>query len=223
MRIPIKCCQGSGQNDSFSFLRPSLRVYYEKTPQQVHTHRRPNGDKVQLDHIITPQAWRGSVLDVTTNHTAALASNHYLIQATIRVKRGALPPTTRPPQLTRQPTLAQKKDFNQQLTNHLTTPTTTPQTQEEIDGQWKSIASTITEVANSTIPTKPKHTKQPWITEATWILITQRDQARTAEHQELEFQLHKQIRKQAKKDKTQWLKDQVAVEVSAKAPPAKEK
>jgi len=197
------------------------QTWMKKSPEQVHTHRRPNGDLVQLDHFITPQAWQGSILNITTNTTASLASNHYLIQATLRVKRGSNPQSKRPPPFFRHPNKDQTKAFNAQFASHHQEPQEAPTTQEGIDSQWKHIASNLTTAANQAIPPQAKHAKQPWITEATWKLIEQRDQAKISSRPEEEAQLHKQIRKQAKKDKTQWLKDQV--EVSAKAPSAKEK
>ena len=57
---------------------------------------------------------------------------------------------------------------------------------------------------------EPNPPKQPWITHNTWDLIQKRSQAREAANTEEETRLNKEVRKQARRDKTQWLKDRLA-------------
>ena len=66
------------------------------------------------------------------------------------------------------------------------------------------------EAINDHIPTTTSFPKHLWITEATWQLIQQRSAAGLSQRFDLEPQLHKDIRKQARKDKTLWLKERRA-------------
>ena len=60
----------------------------EKPHRQRYTHVRPNGDKIQLDHVVAPVQWRNMVTDVKTVQGAALNSNHFLVkvQTNLRTK-----------------------------------------------------------------------------------------------------------------------------------------
>ena len=49
--------------------------WMEKAPQNRHTHKRPNGDVVQLDYPIIHKGWRNIIHDVHTLPGAALNSN----------------------------------------------------------------------------------------------------------------------------------------------------
>ena len=75
---------------------------------------------------------------------------------------------------------------------------------------WQHLQTTIAAAISDHIPTTTSFPKHPWITQATWQLIQQRSSARLSQRYDLEAQLHKDIRKQARKDKTQWLKDRLA-------------
>ena len=76
--------------------------------------------------------------------------------------------------------------------------------------QWQKLQAAAKEAINDHIPTTTSFPKHPWITQATWQLIQQRSAARLSQRYDLEAQLHKDIRKQARKDKTQWLKERLA-------------
>ena len=70
--------------------------WMEKPHRQRVTHVRPNGDKVQLDHVVTPVQWRNMVTDVKTVQGAALNSNHFLVkvQTNLRTKASKRKPPT---------------------------------------------------------------------------------------------------------------------------------
>ena len=66
------------------------QTWMQKNWSQIWTHQRPgSGDRVQLDHTVCRRAWKGSVLDISTDHAAGLNSNHRLVINTVRAKRGA--------------------------------------------------------------------------------------------------------------------------------------
>ena len=58
--------------------------------------------------------------------------------------------------------------------------------QQHIDQQWQSIQSTIAEAQKLAIPNREHRAKRLWISEATWELIEQRQQARAQGEEEEE-------------------------------------
>ena len=64
-------------------------------------------------------------------------------------------------------------------------------------------------VATQTLPNKRAVPKQPWISQRTLDLISQRQQACSMGHLDLERELYKKVRRSAKEDRSNWL-DEVA-------------
>jgi transaldolase len=102
----------------------------KKSPTQRMTHKRPSGEKVQLDHIIAPQAWKGLVQDITANPAIALNSNHYLVTATLNIKRAKASKPSQTQVHNRQPDSTARQAYNALITasmrqlasNHTTDP-----------------------------------------------------------------------------------------------------
>ena len=193
--------------------------WMEKAPQNRHTHKRPNGDIVQLDYAIIHKDWRNIIHDVHTLPGVALNSNHYLVKVELQLRTKETKRTPPKPRHTRTTTADQKQSFNHHSKQHIdaTAPTTDysqqpprlplePQPHE----QWQSLQAAAKEAINDHIPTTTSFPKHPWITPATWQLIQQRSAAHLSQRYDLEAQLHKDIRKQARKNKTQWLKERLA-------------
>ena len=68
---------------------------------------------------------------------------------------------------------------------------------------WQQLQDATAKAAiQEHIPTTTSFPKHPWITPATWQLIQQCCTARLSQRHDAEAQLHKDIRKQARKDKT---------------------
>ncbi|CAE7374522.1 jockey\pol [Symbiodinium natans] len=193
--------------------------WMEKAPRNRHTHKRPNGDLVQLDHAIIHKDWRNIIHDIHTLPGAALNSNHYLVKVELQLRTKEAKRTAPKPRHTRTPTAAQRQAYNNHIKQNLDaiTPTTDysqppPQLplQSQPHEQWQSLQAATKEAISDHIPTTASFPKHPWISQATWQLIQQRSAARLAQRFDLEAQLHKDIRKQARKDKTQWLKERLA-------------
>ena len=79
------------------------QTWMEKQPQYRHTHRRPAGDLVQLNHVVAPIQWRNMITDVAAVPGAALHSNHYLVKI-----RATLHTTTPPRRTPAQPKRSRK-------------------------------------------------------------------------------------------------------------------
>ena len=72
---------GEGDSNQLRFLELLFQEdlclpqgWMEKPHRQRYTHVRPNGDKVQLDHVVVPVQWRNMVTDMKTVQSAALNS-----------------------------------------------------------------------------------------------------------------------------------------------------
>ncbi|CAE7330879.1 crop [Symbiodinium microadriaticum] len=61
----------------------------ENAPQHRHTHKRLNGNMVQLDHAIIHKDWRSIVHNIHTIPGGALNSNHYLVKVDLLLKTKA--------------------------------------------------------------------------------------------------------------------------------------
>jgi len=203
------------------------QTWMKKTPNQINTHRRPNGEEVQLDHILCSQSWKPMFHNITVNRTHSLNSNHYLLQAKLLIKRAKTNKKTPQSKPAPNPPTEAKEAFNQHLQSHPQASHSAPATDanastaQTIDQQWEAFRDQITTGLQEHIPTTKHRAKQPWITEATFDLIEARNKARQAQNAEKESQLHKDIRRAAKKDKANWLKEQL--DHSAQALTARDK
>ena len=193
--------------------------WMQKSPRHRRTHRRPNGDMVQLDHAIIHKDWRNIIHDIHTITGAALNSNHYLVKVDLQVRTKESKRTPPKPRHTRTPTTEQKQQYNTHIQKQLDPTSSTDDyshsssqlpLQPTPHSQWNILQHAAQDAISEHIPTTTSSPKHPWITQATWKLIQQRSDARLSQRLELEAQLHKDIRKQARKDKTQWLKARLA-------------
>ena len=89
--------------------------WMDKAPQNRHTHKRPNGDMVQLDHAIIHEDWRNIVHNIHTIPGAALNSNHFLVKVDLLLKAKEAKRTPPKPRHTRQPTTSQMQAFNEHI------------------------------------------------------------------------------------------------------------
>ncbi|CAE7610120.1 Pol, partial [Symbiodinium sp. CCMP2456] len=193
--------------------------WMEKAPQHRHTHKRPNGDLVQLDHAIIHKDWRNIIHNVHTIPGAALNSNHFLVKVDLLLKTKEAKRTPPKPRHSRQPDPAQIQSFNkhihqQELHNIPATDSSHPTPHLPLQAQahtlWEQLQEATKKAIAENIPTTTSVPKHPRISQQTWDLIQQRSTARASQRFDEEVRLHKDIRKQARKDKTQWLKERLA-------------
>ena len=79
-----------------------------------------------------------------------------------------------------------------------------------LNTHWQTIRDAVTQSFEDTITEETKARKQPWISNTTWDLIQQRIHARETGDKATEQELHKEVGSQARRGKTQWLKDRLA-------------
>ena len=87
---------------------------------------------------------------------------------------------------------------------------TAPRGIPRVNSHWQTLRDAVTQSLAETITEEHKAPKQPWITKATWDLIQHRIRAREVGDKVMDQDLHRQMRSQARHDKTQWLKDRLA-------------
>ena len=174
---------------------------------------------VQLDHAIIHKDWRNIIHNVHTIPGAALNSNHFLVKVDLLLKTKEAKRTPPKPRHSRQPDFTQLQNFNKHIQQHelhnipttdYSQPTSHLPLQPETHTLWKQLQEATKLAITDNIPTTTSIPKHPWITRQTWDLIQQRSAARNSLRFDEEARLHKDIRKQARRDKTQWLKERLA-------------
>ena len=202
--------------------------WMEKPHKQRVTHVRPSGDKVQLDHVVTPVQWRNMVTDVKTVQDAALNSNHFLVkvQTNLRTKASKRKPPT--PKRLRSATEKVVHAFNKavQAVFNANADTSqrgeaTPQPHAHADSSAQRPSQdqpTNTEQSYARLSStrgprrsrrkrrRPASLDHPNHVGAHTATLTSPGQ----QDQDLETQLHKNIRAQARRDRVQWLKERLA-------------
>merc|ERR1712194_247150 len=167
---------------------------FQKQPKQLHTFR-PNidtHDYETIDYILTPKRWQNTVMDAEVKRHHAPDSDHYPLQAKIRIKLRKPRPkneTTRP-KFTDPRKEPHNALYNKQLTDYFMAPDT-----EDIT--WPDLRDRLLEAANTHYPPKTQQPRKDYITAATWKLIQQRQHLTThTPHETEQIQdLRKQIRK----------------------------
>ena len=165
------------------------------------THR----DFAQLDHIICPFVWIEAVLNVYSERSMALQTQHFPLTMELSLE---IPRT--PKQVPRiMPDLTMLKydsGRNAFCTAFLDNLADTEESGLTPNYHAKNVASAMQQAA-SHLTCKASMTKRPWISEATLMIIERRNMARcTGDHKE-ELQLNKLVKQSAKADRRAWLNE----------------
>jgi len=148
-----------------------------------------------LDLLLVPQAWLENVRDICSDRYAALASHHFLLYSTLDI-------TITPPLQTRTHSNTDWGALQDSATRQ-----TFLQELGSLPDSWGAACSKVAQVAEATLPKRPKPPNKPWITTATLELVASRQRARATGNWTLEKQLRKQIQKSAKQDRAKWLEE----------------
>ena len=161
------------------------------------------------------------MLNVSTDRTAALSTNHYLIRVDLRVKRGA--GHRRRETIVgqnRDPTEEQKEDYKERIEKKMEEEENTEE-EKEVEEEWKELKETIRKAWEDTIPKPEGRPNKEWISQQTWRMVKEREEARKAEQEERVAELHREIKKSARKDKKEWISQKLMD--SQRAPAEREK
>jgi len=183
------------------------------------TWRSPDGTTVnQIDHICFSSRWTSSVQDVRSYRGADVASDHYLVMARIKVKLKARSVTKN---ATKQPgfNVIQLKDeevhtrYNVELQNRFEA----LEWATNIADEWENIKQVFNKTAETVIGKRRGTKKERWITERTWKSIDERRTLKGKKEQiagiggdiakitEEYREKDKEVKKNCKKDKQQWI------------------
>lgn len=169
----------------------------------------------QIDHIAISRKWRGSLLDVRNRRGADAGSDHHLLVGTIRLKVAAVNRKQDPN------TVVQRRFDTRKLQNEQTRHTFTTAlrsyhdaTHDAVCDKWQNAKHTFTVVAKEHIGYPEPYRKQ-WISDDTWELIIKRKQAKNdvnsartriskTTSQEIYNNIHKHVKRSARRDKRIW-------------------
>ena len=179
----IEFCVGENYMVSSTFLQKNQRelMTYKSAEATAITSPVNNSHFAQLDFILTNAPWKNSVKDIITTHHTSIESDHKLLITKIDIKLVSKQKkinAPRPPR-SRKPTSQQLLEYNEKIR-------ALPD-----DRKPKTCIKTPTEQ------------KQSYISEATWDLLQQRQNARESGSEELAKDLNLKIKAQSDETKAQ--------------------
>ena len=129
----------------------------------------------QIDHITIGRKWRRSLLDVMVKRGADAASDHHLVQATLKVKLKAYRNHTDKPMYKYNTQKLKhsltEAEYHVELKNRFEA--LTDLSEETVDNHWEKLRNTWLETCKETLGRKTKQHKE-WLTPNTWTLIKER-------------------------------------------------
>ena len=165
----------------------------------------------QLDLLLVPQWFLPRVVRVGSDRSAALASQHFLVEAELDFDMCAGPQRRREPRPERtalkHPEIRRAfvHAFHARLVDEMGEPSGA-----SIDSYSEAINCSFASAGKAVLPVSPMQPRRPWIRQATLDLITARSSARISGDYETEKKLNKDIRRAAKVDRAEWLNSLVA-------------
>jgi hypothetical protein len=153
-----------------------------------------------LDLVLVPRQWLNNVTHICSDRYAALASHHFLVRSTLSISLVRPRGQSRPAQLdwTALDNSELRKLFVERASQDL------PIADEQ---GWPLACQSLLDAAQTHLPKKSRPPNKPWITKQTLEIIDKHRHARAQGIWPLEQQLKKQVRKFAKLDRANWLKD----------------
>ena len=193
-----------------------VNTFFQRPVDELVTYRRPGTPPLQtvdaqcfaqLDFVLASPANMHLFRDIRSDRTAALASHHFLLVASMlcqpmvsgvcngeQIDRGHL----------KDKQVAES--FNTRFERYLGSRQSF-RSNEDVNAVECIVAEAFTDAAQVLTSHVAAHAKRPWISGDTLKLIERRLQARMANDWQQERQIHKLVRASAKKDKRQYLTD----------------
>jgi len=157
----------------------------------------------QLDYIMVQQIWKNTITNIHTTDATAIASDHKLIVATVRIKlANKKKPKTEPCPKYWKPTQEQAEAYNEEVRRR-TAEWRQQQNNEDEDKMeiWTNICK---EAAAETLTKKDPKIKKPYISKETWDLMERRVKEVELGNTETAEGLTTMIQKQCRRDKLKW-------------------
>lgn len=189
--------------------------YFAHKSIHKKTWRSPDGKTMnEIDYICISRRWRSAVTDVRVFRGADVASDHYLLLSSIRLRLKQIPKQKhiKPFAVEKLKNEDVAGTFKLELQNRFQL----LDEQSELEEKWSQFQEVLTEVAEETIGRRRGTKKKQWISDRTWKLIDdrktvkcRRDQALTSEKLEeaaVKYQeLDRQVKAKCREDKKIWL------------------
>ena len=146
-----------------------------------------------LDHDLISRRWRTTIEDVKTRRGADFGSDHYLVQAKMRIHWSTCRRPPRPVVLMRQ--ASEQKDQYQKLVaeklgpadtagsvRHLsravaTNKRATARPAPRVDERWQKMKEAMQQASTEFVKAIPRRPRKPWISKKTWDLIEEKKKA----------------------------------------------
>nr|CAB3230289.1 craniofacial development protein 2-like [Phallusia mammillata] len=184
--------------------------------KRIHkqTWKSPNGKTTsEIDYICICRRWRSALQDVRSCRGADVASDHYLVKGSLKLKLKKIikHSGTKPYDLIKLKDQKIVKMFHKDLSTRFQA----VQVKDDIEEQWKQFREIVTTAADQTLGRRRGTRRESWIRPQTWALI---DQRRKIKHQresakssdeywkiEKQYeQAHKVVKKSCRDDKKFW-------------------
>ena len=176
----------------------------------------------QIDHITIGRKWRRSLHDVRVKRGADAASDHHLVVAVLKTKLKAFNDQAgRPSHKFNIHILKEKaktEEFQVELRNKFSVLSLLPE--DTVEEHWSSLRETWQTTCKAILGKKTRKHKE-WISSETWTLIKDRRQLKDqinqtqdiAERQELQahyWEMNRQVKRSARKDKRTYIEELTA-------------
>ena len=156
-----------------------------------------------LDLILCRSDSLALIEDIRSVRQAALGTDHYLVKCTLEVLEAARNTASKPP--VRQRDALKQPDIRETFTRAFGLATIDVDMQDiSLEAMWQTSLVAL-KAAETSLPERRRTSNQPWIQDATMQLIDRRKIARSSNAHEEEKRLHKEIRRMARKDRTEWI------------------
>ena len=150
----------------------------------------------QIDFWLAGAKFSKCCKEVRARTDLHFPSDHYIVEASFALKlQGEVGQRNHRPKF-RQPTEAEWKQYNEELTSHLST------AMQKEQGSWREVPATIAAVASKTLSVMRPQQKQQYISRRAWSKIRKRQEAHEQGRNDTVKELTEEIKNDAKKNKT---------------------
>ncbi|CAE7263960.1 unnamed protein product [Symbiodinium natans] len=207
----INCCVQNQLLVSNTWFKhnSAKQVTYREVGTAALPHASASWDPnlfAQLDLCLTPRRWRNFVRDVSSDPWANVDSDHFPLLAKVRLKLGAR----------RQQAPRPRWDFHsasprniREMNEALEARLNEVAGHEDVSQKWDFLREVFVQAMDEHIPKYQFAPRKPWISQSTLDLITRRGVLRSQGDLQQVAKYNKDIKRSAKRDKKNWLEEQL--------------
>ena len=181
-----------------------VQSFFKHPHKHMWTHRRPNGQLVQLDHILINRKWFKSITNCRTYNSPEINSDHKIVVAHVKITLKAYNKNKRTPQVDWNS--LSNTNISTRFQNVITAKLTNTPNIPDPQGKYNNLISAI-QTAGNILPKISKGTKRKLVSDQTDAIRKARNKAqsdmaknKTADNKIKVVDLNKQLRDAYKKD-----------------------